>query len=67
MTEAVKRQYDFRGAVKIYDRVWASTFSASTYATSKQKARSNIAYQVRKKANLANVVPVTLIGDIVPA
>jgi hypothetical protein len=63
---AIKRQYNFEGAVKVYDRLWSSYFKASTYATTPGRARSNIAYQVRQKANLTDRIPVTLIGDIRP-
>jgi hypothetical protein len=41
------------------------SFKAETYATSVGKARCNIAYQFRKKANIASHVPVTLVGDII--
>ena len=61
----VKRVYSFTGAVKVYDRLAADVFKAETYATSAGKAKNNIAYQFRRKANIANHVPVTLIGEIV--
>ena len=60
-----KQTYTFCGAVKVYDRLVDESFRAKTCATSKGKARSNIAYQYRKKANIANHIPVTLIGDVV--
>lgn len=47
-----KQIYTFCGAVKVYDRLVDESFRAKTCATSKGKARSNIAYQYRKKANI---------------
>ena len=64
--ESVRKQpYMFNGAVKVYDRLAEESFKAETYASSVGKARCNIAYQFRKKANIASHVPVTLVGDIV--
>ena len=62
----VKRVYSFTGAVMVRDKLAADVFKAETWAASPGKARSNIAFQFRCKANIANHVPVTLIGDIVP-
>lgn len=63
--QARKQPYMFNGAVKVYDRLAEESFKAETYATSVGKARCNIAYQFRKKANIASHVPVTLVGDII--
>lgn len=62
----VKRVYAFTGAVKVYDKLAADVFKAETFASSPGKAKNNIAYQFRRKANIADHVPVTLIGEIVP-
>ena len=61
----VKRVYAFTGAVKVHDKLVADAFKATTWAVSPGKARSNIAFQFRKKANIANHIPITLIGEIV--
>ena len=59
-----KKLYQYEGAVLIFDRVVANKFTAQTMAISKQKARSNIAWQFRKAGNVADHIPVTLTGEI---
>lgn len=58
-----RRLYEYEGAVLIFDRVAAYNFHAQTMAASAAKARSNIAYQFRKAANIAEHIPVRLTGD----
>jgi len=57
------RLYEYQGAVLIFDRVVADNFRAQTRAASAAKARSNIAYQFRKAANIAEHIPVKLTGE----
>ena len=58
-----RRLYEYEGAVLIFDRVAAHNFRAQTRAASAAKARSNIAYQFRKTANIADHIPVKLTGE----
>lgn len=59
------RLYEYQGAVLIFDRVVADNFRAQTRAASAAKARSNIAYQFRKAANIAEHIPVKLTGETI--
>lgn len=56
--------YHYEGGVMVFDRVAAHHFRADTRAVSIEKARSNIKYQFRKKGNLGNRTPVTLVGKL---
>ena len=58
-----RRLYTYEGAVIVFDRVVAHNYRAQTTAASPAKARSNIAYQYRKKANIADHIPVRLTGE----
>lgn len=60
-----RRLYQYEGAVLIFDRVVADNYKAQTRASSTAKARSNIAYQFRRKANIADHIPVKLTGTTV--
>ena len=59
-----KRLYQYEGAVRIFGQVVAHDFKAQTWATSQAKARNNIAWQFKKKGNVAGHIPVTLTGEI---
>lgn len=56
--------YHYEGGVMVFDRVAAHYFKADTKAVSIEKARANIKYQFRRKGNLANRTPVTLVGKL---
>ena len=58
-----RRLYRYEGAVLIFDRVVAHNYHAQTLASSAAKARNNIAYQYRRKANIADHIPVKLTGE----
>lgn len=58
-----KRLYEYEGAVLIFDRVAASNYRAQTRAASTAKAKSNITYQYKKAANVADHIPVKLTGE----
>jgi len=60
-----RRLYQYEGAVLIFDRVVANNYKAQTRASSAAKARSNIAYQFRREANIADHIPVKLTGTTV--
>ncbi len=62
-TKEKRRLYEYQGAVLIFDRVAAHNYHAQTMAASAAKARSNIAYQFRKSANIADHIPVKLLGE----
>jgi len=50
-------QYVYEGPVMEFDTCVVGQWKGTTYAVSKNKARSNLAYQFKKKHNR---VPVTL-------
>ena len=58
-----RRLYRYEGAVLIFDRVVAHNYHAQTLASSAAKVRSNTAYQYRRKANIADHIPVKLTGE----
>ncbi len=60
-----KRAFRYDGAVMVFDRMAESRFRAETFAVTPEKARNNIAFQYRMKANIAGHVPVTLPGKLV--
>lgn len=59
-----KKHYSYAGPVMVFDRVVATDFQADTWASSPGKARCNICYQFRRKANVADHLPVKLIAEI---
>ena len=62
--EKAKKLYTYKGPVFLWDTLHSAKFEAETYAESEAKARSNMAYQYKKKYDLANTVKVRLTGRI---
>lgn len=60
----VYSKYSYDGPVLEFDRVIADRWSASTFATSEKKARSNLVFQFKKKFNRAPNAKITLPGEI---
>lgn len=58
-------KYTYKGPVMKLDMCVANDWEASTYAPSEKKARSNLAYQFKKKNNLIPSVKITLPGEII--
>lgn len=58
-------QYAYDGPVMEFDTCVASRWKGSTYAESESKARSNLAYQYKKKHNRVPGTRITLPGKIV--
>lgn len=56
--------YRYDGPVLEFDRLVADHWKGETVATSERKARSNLAYQFKKKNNRIVSVKVTLPGKI---
>lgn len=56
--------YIYDGPVLEFDRLVANHWKGETVATSERKARSNLAYQFKKKNNRIVSVKVTLPGKI---
>lgn len=56
--------YSYDGPVLEFDRLVADHWKGETVATSERKARSNLAYQFKKKNNRIVSVKVTLPGKI---
>ena len=57
-------QYRYDGPVMEFGRCVASHWEASTYAPSESKARSNLAYQYKKKHNKIASAKITLPGIV---
>ena len=58
-------RYSYKGPVMIFGRCVANSWVGETVAESKAKAKSNLAYQYKKKHNLSSGAKVTLPGEIV--
>lgn len=57
-------KFAYNGPVMEFDRVVANNWKGETIAPSEAKARSNLAYQYKKKNNRIASVKVTLPGKI---
>ena len=57
-------KYLYNGPVKEFDRVVADHWTASTYAASEKKAKSNLTYQYKKQHNRASASKITLTGPL---
>lgn len=57
-------RYIYDGPVKEFDRVVAHNWHAETVASSEGKARSNLAYQFKKKMNKPARSKITLTGKV---
>lgn len=60
------KQYSYDGPVMEFNTCIANYWKASTYAISENKARSNLAYQFKKKNNKMPNAKITLPGKLVP-
>lgn len=58
-------QYSYDGPVMEFDTCVSHNWKASTYAVSEKKAKSNLAYQYKKKNNKVPNSKITLPGPIV--
>lgn len=58
-------QYMYDGPVMEFNTCVANRWQGSTYAASEQKARSNLAYQFKKKTNRIPSTRITLPGKVV--
>ena len=59
-----RNEYSYDGPVLEFDRCTTSHWSASTYAESEAKARSNLAYQYKKQFGKSANTRVTLPGKL---
>lgn len=57
-------QYSYDGPVMEFETCVANSWKASTYAVSEQKAKSNLAYQYKKKNNKIPNTKITLPGNL---
>ena len=58
-------RYFYEGPVLEFDKVIAKCWRGETIASSKRKARSNLAYQFKKKTNRIPSTRITLPGKVV--
>lgn len=57
-------KYEYDGPVLEFDKLVANRWKGETMALSEKKARSNLAYQFKKKNNRNAGVKITLPGEI---
>lgn len=57
-------KYIYEGPVMVFDKCVASNWKGETMAPSKQKAKSNLVYQVKKQMNIIAKSKVTLLGEV---
>lgn len=57
-------RYSYEGSVKEFDTTVNPKWTATTYATSIEKARSNLAYQYKRSHNKSPSSKITLPGKI---
>lgn len=57
--------YVYDGPVMEFETCVANHWKGSTYAVSEKKARSNLAYQFKKKNNRISGAKITLPGKVV--
>lgn len=58
------KRYVYNGPVMEFDRCIMERWSGSTYAVSKEKARSNLTYQFKKQHNKNPNTRISLYGEI---
>ena len=59
------KRYSYDGPVLECDKCIDYRWTSSTYATSEQKARSNLAYQFKKENNKVSTTKITLPGKLI--
>lgn len=57
-------KYRYDGPVMFFDRLVADHWKGETIASSKQKAKNNLAYQAKQQLNLVAGTRVTLPGEV---
>lgn len=58
-------QYMYDGPVMEFNTCIMNRWQGSTYAESKKKAKSNLAYQFKKKTNRISSTRITLPGKVI--
>mgnify|MGYP005950027325 FL=1 len=58
-------QYMYDGPVMEFDTCIMNRWKSSTYAESEKKAKSNLAYQFKKKTNRISSTRITLPGKVI--
>ena len=58
-------QYMYDGPVMEFDTFIMNRWKGSTYAESEKKAKSNLAYQFKKKTNRISSTRITLPGKVI--
>lgn len=61
----MRQKYSYSGPVMEFDRLLVNNWMASTIAESESKARSNLAYQFKKKHNRSANSRIFLPGKII--
>lgn len=57
-------QYVYNGPVMEFGKCIANNWAGVTYAASERKAKSNLAYQFKKKYNRVPATKITLPGEL---
>lgn len=64
MSKQGYKRYSYEGPVCEFDRVIASMWTAETYAPSKKKAISNLAFRFKREHNKIRTAKITLPGKL---
>ena len=65
MSQPEVKRYSYKGPVCEFGRCIAPVWTAETSATSKRKAKSNLAYRFKRENNKIATAKITLPGEIV--
>lgn len=65
MSQPEVKRYLYKGPVLEFDRCITPMWTAETSATSKAKAKSNLAYRFKRDHNKIKTAKITLPGEIV--
>ena len=64
MSSQANHKYVYNGPVMLFDTVLVRDWSATTFAPSEDKARSNLAYQYKKQSNRTASSKIRLPGKL---
>lgn len=64
MSQPEVKRYSYKGPVLEFDRIVAHMWTAETSATSKRKAKSNLAYRFKRETNRIATAKITLPGEL---
>lgn len=54
------KKYEYSGPVFKFDKLFSNNWKGSTYASSRERAKSNLSFQFKKEHNLTTNTKITL-------